>query len=323
MQDNVKKKFNQDSYTAQFIPNKSRFNKKHRREHCLANHSQIKMIGRDKGQQVRIERPTANGITCALYTVKGVYDKEDPDTVFVGYSKPEDLCDRLELCDEYSSTDAFTGRVKAQVTAVGLNDAEAKKRDEFIEHLTDNGHNCALAVIAPHGGNIEKYTDKQAEHVRKQLSSKYASAWICKGFKNPIGAFDRWHITSTDISEESFPKLKMIMPPRRRFEYCIAFHGWDDKKNVICIGGRKSQYLKQQIKMEIEKVVLGSGIDVATDEDKDGKCPEEFNGSHRNNIVNRLGKKGVQIEQSEKAREEYYIEIADAVAGAIRPIIQV
>lgn len=118
MQENLRKKDNQDSYIAEFKPNKSKFNKKHRREHCIANRSQINMIGRDKGQQVRIERPTANGTTCALYTVKGLRNDE-PDVVYVGYTEPEDLCKRLELCDD-TSTDPFTGKVKAQGTAEGL-----------------------------------------------------------------------------------------------------------------------------------------------------------------------------------------------------------
>lgn len=324
MQENLKKKDNH-SYAAEFKPNKSKFNKKHRREHCIANRSQINMIGRDKGQQVRIERPTANGTTCALYTVKGLRNDE-PDVVYVGYTEPEDLCKRLELCDD-SNTDPFTGKVKAQVTAEDLTDSEAEAYSEFIEHLTDNVNNHTLVVIAPHGGDIEKNTDTQAERVSKQLLSTHISQWICKGFKKGGGAFDRWHITSTDISEESFPKLKTII--RRQFEYCIAFHGWNNK-NSICIGGRNSSHLKQEIKDEIAKVVLGSEIAVATDEYNDRTCPEEFNGSDKDNIVNRLGIKGVQIEQSIEAREGYdqngcslAIKIADAVANVMRNIIQV
>jgi hypothetical protein len=52
--------------------------------------------------------------------------------------------------------------------------------------LADNGHNNGLIVIAPHGGNIEKYTDEQAEHVGQKLSSEYVFEWICKGFKKGL-----------------------------------------------------------------------------------------------------------------------------------------
>lgn len=238
--------------------------------------------------------------------------------MFVGYRRDSaDLEERLGL----SNTDPFTGRVNAQVTAEGLTDEQAKEHSEFVEHLNDNGLNQGLVVIAPHGGKIEEYTDLQAEHIGKLLSSEKVSQWICKGFKEPRGAFDRWHITSTDISEESFPKLKMIFG--RKFEYSVAFHGWGN--DSICIGGgRRSDDLKQQIKTAIENVVLGSGIKVAVAMDNgynDESCPEGFNGNNLDNIVNRLGKRGVQIEQSMKAREGYGIKIATAIADVMRPLI--
>ena len=184
---------------------------------------------------------------------------------------------------------------------------------EFIERLTDNGVNQRLVVIAPHGGNIEKFTDLQADYIREQFSSDHVSEWICKGFKKGGGAYDRWHITSTDISENSFPELKTIMG--RHFEYSIAFHGWT--KNYICTGGNAAVGLKQEIKEAIEEAISGSGIDV-----RDSGC-EDFDGDNEHNIVNRLGTQGIQIEQSEKARESYYKRIAEEVAKVMRPRIEV
>ena len=102
----------------------------------------------------------------------------------------------------------------------------------------------------------------------------------------------------------------------RHFEYSIAFHGWT--KNYICIGGSESaDGLKQDIKEVIEGAILGSGIDV-----RDSGC-EDFDGNSEYNIVNRLGTQGIQIEQSEKARESYYRRIAEAVVNVIRPLIEV
>ena len=204
MEECFKSNHSQDSYSAQTKPIDDRIPNNHIREHCLANLSQLNMIRIDRCQQVRIERPTPTGTALALYTVIDIHDEEQ-DVVFVDKNL-DDLRDRLEL----SSTDNFTGRINAQVTAVGLTDAEAEDFSEFIENLADNGHNNRLIVIAPHGGNIEKYTDEQAVHVGQKLSSEYVSEWICKGFKKGGGAFDRWHITSTEISEESFPKLKTV-----------------------------------------------------------------------------------------------------------------
>jgi phage replication-related protein YjqB (UPF0714/DUF867 family) len=313
LQDDVEKKHSLDCYIARFIPNISRFHNNPCREHCLVNRDQLNKIGGNLRRQIRIERPTANGTTLALYTVIDVHDQE-PDTVFVGYKNPEDLRDRLEL----SRTDAFTGRVNTKVAAVDLSYAEAESNSEFIEDVNDDGYNREVVVIAPHGGHIEKYTDKQAERVGKQLSSKYVSEWICRGFKQGGGAFDRWHITSTDINEDSFPKLKTIIG--RQFEYSVAFHGWDH--DSICIGGLMPPDMKLQFKTAIMNAVSGSDIVVTKDDDVEGTCTGNFNGSHPKNIVNRLSAKGLHIEQSSKARTRFGIQIADAVAGVLDCLIR-
>ena len=78
------------SYTAQFKPDKDRFDRSHRREHCSANLNQIHMIGLNPCQQVRIERPTANGTTLALYTIIDRHD-EEPECCICRYKNPDDL----------------------------------------------------------------------------------------------------------------------------------------------------------------------------------------------------------------------------------------
>jgi phage replication-related protein YjqB (UPF0714/DUF867 family) len=279
------------------------------------------MMGLNPGRQVRIERPTANGTTVALYTIDA-HDQESDNAVCVGFTKPEDLRDRLGL----SVKGSFKGKISAQVTAVGLNDEEAEVYSEFIEHLADNDYNSGLIVIAPHGGNIEKHTDEQAEYVyEKLLSSKRVSMWFCKGFnkKEDGDAFNRWHITSTDINEESFPKLKTVFG--RGFEYAVAFHGFDDDSDEksICIGGKTVDgNLKNEIKEQIEAAVRRFQIGVYVK----SSCPNQNNGNHEKNIVNRLSKNGLQIEQSKKVRTTMVdeenrplrLKIAEAVANVMR-----
>src|SRR5262249_37968837 len=157
------------------------------------------------------------------------------------------------------SADAFGGNIDSQVPHPTYTDDEAKENSEFVERLIDNGNHSGLIAIAPHGGNIEPHTDVQAERVSFQLGGKCVSTWVCKGFKKGGGAFDRWHITSTDINEESFPKLKTVIG--RHFEYAVAFHGWDE--DSICIGGSAPPALKWEIKTAVLRAVSGS-IDVAT-----------------------------------------------------------
>jgi hypothetical protein len=83
-------------------------------------------------------------------------------------------------------------------------------------------------------------------------------------------------------------------------------------------------YRNQQIRSRsstIVNAVSGSEIPVETDYDK--TCPGAFNGDDEKNIVNRLSTRGLQIEQSRKARTRYGIQIADAVADVIVPMIKV
>jgi phage replication-related protein YjqB (UPF0714/DUF867 family) len=304
------------------------------------------MMGLTPGQQVRIERPTVNGTTYALYTIDAYDEREEEpgNAVYVGYTEIKDLEERLDLSrEDISSADSFPGTINAQVAAVGLTDADAEVYSEFVEHLADNDYNRELVVIAPHGGFIEEHTDTQAQYLAQQLPSNCVSVWLCKGFKKEGGALARWHITSTDINEESFPKLKTIYG--RQFKYAVAFHGWDDpENNTICIGGsepnpdpdhldclKEEISLKEEIKCAIEKAVEGSEsdpdglkIEVVLAGTGDKRCPQNFNGNNSDNIVNRLAPIGVQIEQSKKARDDKYrLKIVDEVVKVIRPKLAV
>lgn len=72
------------------------------------------------------------------------------------------------------------------------------------------------------------------------------------------------------------------------------------------------------IKEAIQNTLKEKGSDI---EVKDSDCPEGFNGNSKDNIVNRLGIAGIQIEKCMEARKQYYTYIAKAVADAIRPSI--
>lgn len=298
------------SYNARYIPN-SCISNSHIRENCSVHRNQITTIGRNKGQQVRVERYTPDGLTLldyTLYTIIDVHD-EEPDLVFAGYTDPEstehDLRDRLGLSD----IEPFTGKIKSEVPHPTFTDAEAEECSEFVERFTDNGRHRGLIAIAPHGGAIEPHTDEQAEHISDRLAFKSVSVWICNGFKKGGVASNRWHITSTDISKESFPKLKTVIG--RHFEYAVAFHGWTN--DGICIGGWASPELKSEIKAAILKIP-DFDIDVKTDEEG---CPIVLDGKSRKNIVNRLGRNGIHIEQSINARKRFGCEIAEKVADVI------
>ena len=71
-----------------------------------------------------------------------------------------------------------------------------------------------VAVVAPHGGFIERATDTQARRVSTD-ERLLANVWICRGRAGD--AFRRWHITSDDLSEQSFPGLQALLATRHDY----------------------------------------------------------------------------------------------------------
>jgi phage replication-related protein YjqB (UPF0714/DUF867 family) len=218
--------------------------------------------------------------------------------------------------ERLGTSDEFVGSLDSQVPHPTFDDAEAEANNEFVERLEDNGTHTGLVVIAPHGGDIEPHTDQQAERVASRLAAKGVSLWRCKGFKGEA-AFARWHITSTDIHEASFPRLSSIIS--RGFTYAVAFHGFDDPEIPfdILIGGAAPYSLKQEIATAMKGAITGSDITVHI-----ASQDEKFGGDSLKNIVNRLttnGANGIQIEQSARARSIRWQDIADAVADVYTP----
>jgi hypothetical protein len=162
----------------------------------------------------------------------------------------------------------------------------------------------------------------EAEYVANQFGNR-ASLWLCKGFssRKPNGesnedASARWHITSTQISKKSFPKLNTIMGDNPTFDYSIAFHGWTE--DSICVGGNPNNPdadskcdIRGAIKKALEEANPNIEVHVSP-------CPDgNFNGDSPKNIVTRLGTNSIQIEQCKIARTKYHDDIAKAVADVI------
>lgn len=270
-------------------------------EHCSADPQILGALECEVWQQVRIIR-RENG-EYGLYTVSEARQETPDEVVRMG------LVGRRRL----DTDDEFDAVLDSQVTHPTMTEDEAKLGSELIERLDDDGLHTALIAIAPHGGSIEPRTDQQAERVASRLAANGVSSWRCKGWKDGGGAFDRWHITSTDINEASFPRLASMID--RGFAHAVAFHGFDEPE--ILIGGCAKAALKQEIKEAIERATTGSGIAVRI-ADPD----EEFGGDDPRNVVNRLsvgGANGIQIEQSLQARDRHCLAIADAVADVYAP----
>ena len=264
-------------------------------EHCSLDPGRLASIGLVPGSQIRVRR---NAQQFALYTVSETRQEAIDTSVRMA------LAARQRLGTTYE----FDALVDTQVPHPTFSDLDAETHSEFVERLDDDRCQRALVAIAPHGGAIERHTDDQAERVASLLGGERASAWRCKGFRAGGGAFERWHITSSDISGESFPLLRTILT--RGFTHAVAFHGFSQPD--VLVGGAAPLPLKREIAAAIERVLAGSGIPVRI-----ADSSEHYDGDSPANIVNRLsacGANGVQIEQSLEARNLHWQSIADAVA---------
>lgn len=279
-------------------------------EHCKANKDQILLIGRKPEEQVRIEIPTVNGNIGAIYTLSRFFLNDEGRLILGNRIKDLHNCK-----PSANSCDAV---VKGKIMLKGLDDpSEAETLGELIEQASPNIQNSKLIVIAPHGGEIEPWTDVEAEFVTKSFSSVGAALWMCKGFSSQGNedAFERWHITSTEINTESFPKLKTLMEQNLKFDYSVAFHGW--KEDFICVGGNPENQdtsLISDIRDAIDDTLEERDPDIVVNI---APCSGDFNGDAPENIVNRLGINSVQIEQCKKARRLHHQAIAEAVVKVL------
>ena len=260
-------------------------------EHCSADPRLLAALGARLGSQLRLRR---TGGRDALFTVSEVRDEDRPEIVRAG------LTGRRRLgADEPSD-----GVASTPAADPNLSEGQAIARGELIERRCDDGIHRGLVVIAPHGGDIEPHTDEQAELVADRLSAADVTLWRCKGWGD---AFDRWHITSTDIDPASFPLLDSLMD--RGFRNAVSFHGFRDDE--VLIGGSSSPALKRRVRDAIADAVQGIVVRIA-------RADERYGGDNPCNIVNRLtagGRGGLQIEQGLAIRRQHGAEIAAAVAG--------
>ena len=271
---------------------------KARREHCAPAAQVLASLGGELGQQVRIHRDDE----FALYTVSELLHETADAVVRMG------LGGRRRLLSE----EEFAGSLDTKVVDQELCDEDARDAGELVERLDDDGSQTHLIAIAPHGGDIEKHTDEQAERVVERLGLHLASAWRAKGWRPDGGAFERWHITSTDLNPLSFPLLASLMS--RRFAHAVAFHGFDDEPGVL-IGGTAPSELKERLREAIDRVLPARlAVRVALPD-------ERYGGDDPSNLVNRLSPcGGIQIEQGARPREDYGTDIADAVADVFRQV---
>jgi phage replication-related protein YjqB (UPF0714/DUF867 family) len=282
----------------------------HAVEHCAVDSESLGALGSAVGRQLLIRQAPDR---LALYTVAERVSAS-ARAVHVGTAGLA----RLGAATHARRAQRSNATIEADFIG---GDPESVAR--LTEKLRGDEDAIGLAILAPHGGRIEVGTDDQAElvHDTLALNAKPVRAWIGRGFNRATGAHTCWHITSSEISERSFPKLRSLLGPggvNGPFAHAIAFHGNNDSDAVIVGGGlpRDSDHteLKKTLASRIQSA-LEAVMDQPPAVEVKGAGP--LAGTQRRNIVNRVTVRGngIQIEQPFAVRDE--VAPRDAIARAV------
>jgi phage replication-related protein YjqB (UPF0714/DUF867 family) len=137
-----------------------------------------------------------------------------------------------------------------------------------------------IAIVAPHGGSIERRTSPIAESIAGAEHNLY----LFEGL-DPAGSFEQLHITSHRFDE---PRCLELIS---RCNIVIAVHGCSGSERAVYLGGRDSPLI----------VTLAAAF--ARFDLRVRHRNHAYPGTHRRNICNRgASGRGVQLEFSDGLR---------------------
>jgi len=173
----------------------------------------------------------------------------------------------------------------------------------------------ASVVLAPHAGEIEPGTGRQAEIVARACGGW--SAWSYAAEADEGSVFDTYHTRSIHIDKSEYMYLTEVI--EHPFERAVAFHGFAPETNDvdIYIGGQLSWSRREELAQHISEM---TGFDTIPARPGDGLW-KDYGGKHNKNLVNRIIQDNngisVQLEQRREPRRESPEAIAHAVINYI------
>ena len=265
-------------------------------EDCLLRAAVASNLDRTTGDQLRLW-PVDAPEKAAAYTIQQTFETTTRDP-------PADIVLPSAECDRLADDQPFEAGLAATVPDPGRSYVDAWKHDGICETVWDDG-SADLLVCAPHAGDIEANTGRIAATIRKRLGADRASAWFVHGFGPD--AFDRYHITTNDMTPASYPGLARFAD--RPFRLVVSVHVWSGDE--VLIGGLARDSLRERIAQRIHAAIEGDRP-VVTDYET-GK----YMAATQNNLVNWLsadGTTGVQLECPPYIVNRYRRPVARAVA---------
>jgi phage replication-related protein YjqB (UPF0714/DUF867 family) len=280
----------------------------HALEHCALDRGSLDLLGTAVGRQVLIERSAER---VALYTIVERLDAAGRAARVgtAGLARLEEATGEPPPALKAALETDFTG---------GDPKAPVRLREQLLGDAS-----TGLAVLAPHGGNIEIGTDVQAKAVFDVLAQagKPVQSWIVRGFNPSLGAHRCWHITASEISERSFPRLAALFgagASRGAFSHAVAFHGQNDSEAVVVGGGRPRDAAHTALKAKLASE-LAAALGAVMDEPPPVVVMRSgpLAGVERANIVNRVTAAGNGIQLEQPAAVRTVKKRRDAIATAV------
>lgn len=195
-----------------------------------------------------------------LFTVVGI-DQSDDDLWVEIYSRrnSSDLNNGLRKLFPYlgSSGSLDTSKVAAEVYSIAphatsyvdylffsvnvlatdTHYAEPNDSSRSFEEYLQLEDSKALALLVPHGDNIENYLDEQIGRFEVAASTYGVDTniWEGRGRWGDEETHRRWHITSSDFNPVSFPGLQELFDAPdyatgRPFRWAVGLHGFTGRE---------------------------------------------------------------------------------------------
>ncbi|MCH9651999.1 MAG: hypothetical protein K0U98_27465 [Deltaproteobacteria bacterium] len=127
----------------------------------------------------------------------------------------------------------FWTRVQGTTTHYSNPNTSGQQFEEYLQLETSK----ELALLLPHGDNIETHLDEQIGRFEVGTNSHNldANIWEGRGRWGNNETFRRWHITSSDFNPVSFPGLQDLFDAPdyasgRPFRWAVGLHGFTGRK---------------------------------------------------------------------------------------------
>jgi phage replication-related protein YjqB (UPF0714/DUF867 family) len=170
--------------------------------------------------------------------------------------------------------------------------SKGKDYDIFISPRSGSD----VAIVAPHGGGIERGTSEIAE----KIAGNDFNLYLFEGLKQRDN-YETLHLSSHLFDEPECLSLISTM------SVVVTIHGCNGKNETVYLGG-----LNESLKDELVTAFKSGGISAVSEGHK-------YPGKHPNNICNRgLTNAGVQVELTDTLRGT---EAEKTVVKAIRNVL--